>query len=182
MFSNPIQPNIIWCIANTLKWTSTWYVAGSSLFILRSKCIFDTAHCCRMAHMTKRFVSLGFFYLGVFISDQRWSTTSWWSLHKLKDIHILQVYFSHPIYYLGPSFSLPPSRTSDPGSHSRLFPPPRHPTTVRVLHFYREKKSALSSLVDSRRIVPTHARRSQQLVHLYFCNEIHNLTTAWFAL
>ena len=37
-------------------------------------------------------------------------------------------------------------------------------TTVRALHFYRENISALSSLVDSLRIVPTHAinRRSQQ--------------------
>ena len=34
------------------------------------------------------------------------------------------------------------------------------PPTVRALHFYREKISALSSLVDSRRIVLTHARRS----------------------
>ena len=34
------------------------------------------------------------------------------------------------------------------------------PTTVRALHFYREKISALSSLVDSRRIVLIHARRS----------------------
>ena len=30
---------------------------------------------------------------------------------------------------------------------------PPLPTTVRALHFYREKISALSSLVDSRRIV-----------------------------
>ena len=49
-------------------------------------------------------------------------------------------------------FSLPPSSNSDPGSHSRLFSP--LPTTVRALHFYREKISELSSLVDSRRIVP----------------------------
>ena len=34
---------------------------------------------------------------------------------------------------------------------------------VRALHSYREKISALSSLVDLRRTVPTHARRSQQL-------------------
>ena len=41
---------------------------------------------------------------------------------------------------------------------------PLLPTTVRALHFYREKISALSSLVNSRRIVPSHARRSQQLI------------------
>ena len=63
------------------------------------------------------------------------------------------------------------------------FPP--LPTTVRALHFYREKISALCSLVDSRRIkisalcslvdsrriVLTHARRSQQLIlfFYYYC-------------
>ena len=38
-------------------------------------------------------------------------------------------------------------------------------TTVCALHFYRERKSALSSLADSRRIVLTHTinRRSQQI-------------------
>ena len=45
-----------------------------------------------------------------------------------------------------------------------------HRTMVRALHFYRDKISALSSLVDSRRIVLTHARRSQQLtLFFYFC-------------
>ena len=52
-----------------------------------------------------------------------------------------------------PFFSLSLSRKSDPGSHSRLFSP--LPATVRVLHFHHEKISAVSSLVDSRRIVPT---------------------------
>ena len=44
---------------------------------------------------------------------------------------------------------------------------PPLPTTVG------EKISALSSLVDSRRIVPTHARRSQQLIpfSLFFANK-----------
>ena len=49
---------------------------------------------------------------------------------------------------------------------------PLLPATVRDLHFYREKISALSSLVDSRRIVLTHARRSQQLILIYiFANK-----------
>ena len=72
-------------------------------------------------------------------------------------------YLFHPVYYLRPVlFSFPASRNSDPGSHSRLFP-----TKVRALHsFYRVETSALTSLlVDSRRIVPTHATRSQQLTH-----------------
>ena len=49
--------------------------------------------------------------------------------------------------------------------------PPPLPTTFRALHFYREKSSAL--LVDSRPIVPTHARRSQQLIlfFYYFANK-----------
>ena len=41
--------------------------------------------------------------------------------------------------------------------NSRLSSP--LPTTVRALHFYREKISAPSSLVDWHRIVPTHRRR-----------------------
>ena len=56
------------------------------------------------------------------------------------------------------------------------------PTTVRALRFYREKISALSSLVDSRPIAPTvsvstHAaticRRSQCPFYIYFmCTQI----------
>ena len=42
------------------------------------------------------------------------------------------------------------------------------PTTVRALHFFREKISAISCPVDSRRIVLTHARRSQQLILFLF--------------
>ena len=45
--------------------------------------------------------------------------------------------------------------TPDQGSNSRLFFP--LPTTVRALHFYREKTAITSSLVGSRRIVTTHA-------------------------
>ena len=66
------------------------------------------------------------------------------------------------------------------GSYSRLFSP--LPTTVRALHFYLENLSALCSLVDSRRIVRTHARRSQQLILFYFRKQIKNLNTAGFEL
>ena len=52
--------------------------------------------------------------------------------------------------------------------HMAASPPPL-PATVRALHFCCEKISALSSLVDSRRIVLTHARRFQQLILFYFC-------------
>ena len=58
-------------------------------------------------------------------------------------------------------------------------PPPPHYGTS--LHFYREKNSAFSSLVGSRRIVPTHAAgRSRQLilfVFWHFYKQSQNLTT-----
>ena len=53
---------------------------------------------------------------------------------------------------------------------------PTLPTTVRALHLYREKISPLSSLVDSRRLVLTHARRSQQLIlfeNIVFANKFN---------
>ena len=53
-------------------------------------------------------------------------------------------FLSIPSFFCWPFlFSFPPSRNSDPGSHSWLFSP--FPTTVRALHFYREKISALPS-------------------------------------
>ena len=61
-------------------------------------------------------------------------------------------------------FPLTPSRNSDPGSHSRLFSP-------LFSYLYREKTSALSCLVDSRRIACTHTRRSQQLTPFFFVNK-----------
>ena len=85
----------------------------------------------------------------------------------LLDELFLFIYFFRLVHFIfALLFSLPPDRNSDPGSHSRLFS--HLPNMVRALHcalhFYREKTSALSSLVDSRRFVPTHARRSQQLI------------------
>ena len=50
------------------------------------------------------------------------------------------------------------------------------PTTVRALHIYRDKISALSSLVDSRRIVLTHARCSQQLIPVLFFANIFKIS------
>ena len=65
----------------------------------------------------------------------------------------------HPIYYLRPSvlslLHVTHIRGHIVGSFSPLT------ATVRALNFYR-KISALSSLVDSRRIASTHAKRSQQ--------------------
>ena len=72
----------------------------------------------------------------------------------------------HPICHLRPSFSLLPCRNSDPGQIAGASPP--LPPTVRALHFYPAKISALSSLVGSLRIVLTHARRCQQLVLFLF--------------
>ena len=78
--------------------------------------------------------------------------------------------FRHPIYHLHrPVLSLPLRVlivVTQIQGHTAGSSPPL-PTTVRALHFYRDKISPLSSLVDSRRIVLTHARRSQQLI-LFF--------------
>ena len=79
--------------------------------------------------------------------------------------------FLVPVYYLRAfsfSFSLT-GRNSDPGSLSRLIcPPPQYGTCLR---FYREEKSALSSLVDSRRAVLAYAIK----VSL----EYKNVPTCW---
>ena len=61
--------------------------------------------------------------------------------------------FFHPIYYLRPSFLSPSQSYLQIRGHiigSSLPLPP--PATVRASHFYREKISALSSLVDLRRL------------------------------
>ena len=76
---------------------------------------------------------------------------------------IFTVFLSHLLS--SPFLSPSPSRNSDPGTHSRLLSPLS--TTVRALHFHRENTSALSSLVYSRRIAATHARRSQQLIPFF---------------
>ena len=61
-------------------------------------------------------------------------------------------------------FSLTPSHNSDPGSHSGLFSlPPHYGSCLAFL----SREDFSSSLVDSRRIVLTHARRSQQLIPFF---------------
>ena len=70
-----------------------------------------------------------------------------------------------PVYYVRPSFFLSLLVvTQIRGSQSGLFSP--HTLYGSCLAIYRECISALSSLVDSRRIVRTYARRSQQLILL----------------
>ena len=62
-------------------------------------------------------------------------------------------FFSHPVYYLRPSIlSLLVLVVTQIGVTSQALLPPL-PTMLCALHFYRDKISALSSLVDSRRIV-----------------------------
>ena len=61
--------------------------------------------------------------------------------------------FFHPIYYLRPSILSLLVVAQIRGDIEGSSPP--LPTAVRALHFNREKISALSSLVDSRRIVRT---------------------------
>ena len=82
--------------------------------------------------------------------------------------HDFFFFFFHPIYYLRPSILSLLVVTQIRGHIAGSSPP--LPTTVLALHFYPEKISALSSLVDPRRIVLTHARRSQQLIlFFHFC-------------
>ena len=73
-------------------------------------------------------------------------------------------------------FSLPPINTvvvtQIRGHIAGSFPP--QPTTVLWFVpciFFRQEISALSSLDNWRRIVLTHARRSQQLILFYFANK-----------
>ena len=73
-------------------------------------------------------------------------------------------------------FSFPHIRNSHHASHCRLFSP--FPTrTIRAFRVYHERTSALSFLVESRPVSPTHdARRSQQLVILFHsCKQTQNL-------
>ena len=78
--------------------------------------------------------------------------------------------FSHAIYYLRPDFSLSLllGTNIDVRDQIRghiLYKVFLHPLHYVAFIYYRDKKtSALPSLVDSRRIAATDARRSQQLV------------------
>ena len=72
-------------------------------------------------------------------------------------MYIYQVFIFIPFIIFALLFSsllvVPQIRGHAAGSS----PPLPTTRTVRALHFYREKISAVSSLVDSRRIVLTHA-------------------------
>ena len=72
----------------------------------------------------------------------------------------------HPIYYLRPSVLSFLVVTQMRGHIAGSSSPPS--TTVRALLFHREMILSISSLVDSGRIVLTHARRSQQLILFLF--------------
>ena len=101
-----------------------------------------------------------------------WSSLEWKITSGGKTTHIQNIYtriyvfLSHLLSSF--PFSLPAinSRNSDPGSLSRLFPP--LPATVRALHFYREKISAISSLDDSRRIEPSPRYKLSAVDPFYF--------------
>ena len=75
-------------------------------------------------------------------------------------------FFPIPFIILALRLFLPSSCNSDPGSHSRLFSPPTHYGSC--LAFLSREDFCSFFLVDSRRIVLTHARRSQQLILFYF--------------
>ena len=93
-------------------------------------------------------------------------------------VRVCFVCFFHHIYFLRTCFL----SYSGPGSHIFFFdswlfsPPPQHGW---CLAFLREKTAALSSLVDSRGTVPTHARRSHQLTHVYFFTDEVEISPRW---
>ena len=86
--------------------------------------------------------------------------------------------FFLPIFYLRPSFSLSLLVVTQIRGH-RASSSPLLPTTVRAFHFHRDKISTLSSLFDSRWIVLTHARRSQQLILFVFANNFKTRNFNW---
>ena len=84
-------------------------------------------------------------------------------------------FFPIPFIILALRLFLPSSCNSDPGSHSRLFSPPTHYGSC--LAFLSREDFCSFFLVDSRRIVLTHARRSQQLIlFLIFANKFNSRT------
>ena len=74
----------------------------------------------------------------------------------------------HPFEYLRTSISLSLLVEIHIWGHIAVFSAPL-PTIVRAIHFDREKMPALSSLIDSHRIVFTLFRRSQQLIRDNIC-------------
>ena len=88
------------------------------------------------------------------------------TLHALVSFVLVKPFYFHPIYYIRP-FNISLLVVTQIRGHISSSSPPL-PNTVRALHFYREKISALSSLVDTRRIVLIHARRYQQLIPSFF--------------
>ena len=84
----------------------------------------------------------------------------------LKNTHTRPFFFAIP-FLSSPFCSLSLLVVTQIRGHIAGFPPP-YPLRFVPCIFYREKISALSSLVDSRRIVLTHARRSQQLILFFF--------------
>ena len=116
------------------------------------------------------------------------------SLHVIPSIHYLfaiaSTFFFSPSHLLSsPFYSLSLLVVTQMRGHIAGSSHPL-PTTGCALHYYREKISALSSLVDSCRIALTHARRSQQLILFCFANKLksrhgrirtHGLTLPWYS-
>ena len=65
----------------------------------------------------------------------------------------------NPLDCIRPSF-LTPSYCSSSSDPEALIPHPRYSTTTRTLNFYPEKTETRSSLVDFRRVAPTHATKA----------------------
>ena len=95
---------------------------------------------------------IGAFWLGIVLYSSSNKATS--------------LFVFHPICYPCISLALPPSRITQIRGRIAGSPPPF--PLLHTSNFHRENP-AFSSLLDSRRIVPTHAaRRSQQSVDPFF--------------
>ena len=99
---------------------------------------------------------------------------------KIKSQRLYRLFFFHAIYYLR-SFSLSFLVVTQIGGHIAGSSPPFPLRFVPCIFVPRKKISALASLVDLRRTVLTHARRSQQLllIPFFFLERSGSLIITW---
>ena len=116
--------------------------------------------------------------VSVFLSACPWGKKR---IHFFVFVFLFSFFFFfqiHPIYYIGPCCSLSLVVVTQMRGHTAgSSPPPPHYGACLAL-FCRGKTSARSSLVDSRRIVPSHGRRSQQFILIYFYEYIKTAIAA----
>ena len=95
-------------------------------------------------------------------------TLAWHCIvYSNNSVLLLQLFFFPRLFSSPFFFSTPPSRHSAPGSHRRLFSPLPHYGSC-LAFFIARRFQLFLTFVDSRRILLTHARRSQQLILILF--------------